>query len=1576
MCLLLAKFFLLIFSWLQVQGSAEQPSADTAQSDQLPTPRRSSRRRSVRFEGAGTPDLESRDSENSVCAADKLQGSGSASHKTASPEVENKISRSKSSSEETSQKSGELTTSLNPPWPQPNVMAGGGEKLVDTLSSRDTSLSLKSVSSESSGGEEKCTKNVEESDPFFRPFKSLSQTLPRTASMGSEKSGVASSEGSVRLMTRKTRSQEMAVLTTSVMGRDRELAGKSSSPPSMFTRLDRWLKKSPPADKPEETGKVLRSPDEANRPLKETRAHEKVSPPRSGTTLVEETQSPTQHAGETGTANLSVKETPTKTSSSCSPVERSVASVFNLSVTLKQAAADAGKATAAGEMSDVVPHSLGLTPSVPQQERFPEVDQGHNTRALPCLIPVQVDADMSAENDELNQEPPVLCEIASQGFSTELQNRSPPGLESSELGSAKHSEVVVVEDSVPDAHQDSACLDHKTLFGFSELLKEKNEPIGSELKDSESENEAASMEMSENLLTNTEASVTEEYNPHLTGTLRLTPLKHHSVAISPAPDASDSSCSQQQQSTSSNSEVTPTSSQRSELLDCEGGFDPARESTLGESTVHAKKRKQLTPKRIADPQLLRRTSRKKTEKKPLCDCCKDGPNIYHQNSPRETGKQHRRSRNGSPSQSPKRQRRRCSKGSASQSPPTVKSPVGKRTRRSLSQGADGSQSREGESEVEGCGLDVELTGEAEEGAGDKRKDLSPQDMGEKTPEMKTNSTPLRHSTTKRKMEVARLRSMSLPLRTSLDDATKADFHLNRWPLSKPVPAMKLQKADMEVCDGVESKVQHMSDESAICTKVVKKNSPCRKVTRSASAEAPLRGGVSRLKLKKLARQKKDKFIRSPPKLRLRQRNRDKVSSHSKSENALSEQPGGKRVASSPPPMIDDVKETDAIDRLTVDPQPDGEAIVSERILAPGEEMMPRSGRQGKRRTKQHRSSSASSAQPGSSSSTGFSDASVPQGRRPVRFHSGKVVPRRIHGRRKQRAVLINFERRRGRLRVRSAPARTSSENASEEVEIEQYESHQLSLDMVSQTKPDVESADQAPPSANLTADAVEVLTDSHAAMHPVLLGEASADTNALKDFTAEKGEAGVSCDPDAGDVSNRLAVHADAGSVIAMETGMDGSEDMFEDGPGKDSLQMVDPTVSTGEVEHLAEPAAGKEDLDKQVAIPDDEKAAMGGSESAFQETESMPDGKDTKLCSGYGAGDELPGFLHQLKNVQDDVQQMTAEDVLTKDSAVRVFPSGQAGGRQMMVEDVFTEDSATRLSSPSQAGVEQMTAEDVFTEDSATHLSSPIQAELELEEEDLSPAAIFENNSAEKVVEAVLKEDSTAGDAGLPAEETAGSSEDAGTLQVDQSAEKRHTAVQTLPESWEHRKLSKEEILNIIAESDVAPAEIIAALQTKTSKARRLFPSSSPVPNRRFKRPPYTSLPGRGMKMVEQSMLMQKQFGGYPTKTTGSQLDGENENLAGVTISVVSSPTTSPSGSILKRRGTLMPQEAEIPEDLSQTPTPIKVSCVSAFCACVWMFCTSVAALWVLKNRCDGFCLKAAIQYSLNNSAGNCDLL
>ena len=1441
-------------------------------------------------------------------------------------------------------------------------MAGGGEKLVDTLSSRDTLLSLKSVSSESSGGEEKCTKKVEESDPFFRPFKSLSQTLPRTASVGSEKSGVTSSEGSVRLMTRKTRSQEMAVLTTSTMGRDREVAGKSSSPPSMFTRLDRWLKKSPPADKPEEMGKVLRSPNEANRPLKETRAHKKVSPPRSGTTLVEETQSPTRHAGEMGTADLSVKETPTKTSSSCSPVERSVASVFNLSVALKEAAADAGKATAAGEMSDVVPHSLVLTPPVPQQERFPVVDQALNTRALPSLIPVEVDADIFAENDELHQEPPVLCDMASQGFSTELQNHSPPRLESSELGSAKHSEVVVVEDGVPDAHQDSACLDHQALFGFSELLKEKNEPIGSELKSSESENESASMEMSENLLTNTEAGGTEEYNPHLIGTLRLTPLKHRSVAVSPAPDASDSSCSQQQRSTSSNSEVTPMSSQRSELQDCEGGFDPAKESTLGESTVHAKRRKQLTPKRIADPQLLRRTSRKKTEKKPLCDCCKDGPNIHHQNSPRDTGKRHQRSRsNGSPSQSPKQRRRRCSKGSASQSPPTVKSPVGKRTRRSLSQSADGSQSREGEIVVEGCGLDVELTGEA-----DKRKDLSPQDMGEKTPEMKTNSTPLRHSTTKRKMEVARLRSMSLPLRTSLDDATKADFDLGSWPPSKPVPSMKLQKADVEVCDGVESKVQRMSDESAICTKVVK-NSPCRKVTRSTSAEAPLRGGVSRLKLKKLARQKKDKFIRSPPKLRLRQRNGDKVPSHGKNENALSEQPGGKRVASSPPPVIDDVKETNAVDRLTVDPQPDREAIVSERILTPGEQMMPRSGRQGKRRTKQHRSSSASSAQPGSSSSAGFTDASVPQGRRPVRFHGRKVVPRRIHGRHKQRAVLVNFERRRGRLRVRSALARTSSENASEEVEIERYESHQLSLDTVSQTKPDVESADQAPPSANLTADAVEVLTDSHAAMHPVLLGEASADTDALKDFTAEKGEAGVSCDPDTGDVGNKSAVHADAGSVIAMQTGMDGSEDMFEDGPGKDSLQMVDPTVGTGEAEHLAEPAAGKGDLDKQVAIPDDEKAAVGGSESAFQETESMPDGKDAKLCSGYGAGDELPGFLHQLKNVQDDVEQMTAEDVLTKDSAVHVFPPGQAGGKQMMVEDVFTEDSATCHSSPSQAGVEQMTAEDVFTEDSATHLSSPSQAGLELEEEEeLSPAAIFENDSAEKVVEApcgksgfehveaVLKKDSTAGDAGLPAEETAGSSEDAGTSQVDQSAEKRHTAVQTLPESWEHRKLSKEEILNIIAESDVAPAEIIAALQTKTSKARRLFPSSSPVPNRRFKRPPYTSLPGRGMKMVEQSMLMQKQqqFGGYPSKTTGSQLDGENESLAGVTISVVSSPTTSPSGSILKRRGTLMPQEAEIPEDLSQAPTPIKVSCVPAFCAWVCMFCTSVAALWVFKKQ------------------------
>ena len=1563
-------------------GKADQSSTDKAQSDYLPAPRRSSRRRSVRFEDGRTPDLESKESENSICASDKLPGISSASHKTASLDVENRIGSSKGSSEDSSQRCGEQGKSPNQPWPEPNVMAGGSEKLIDTLSSKDTSLSVISVSSGSSG-EEKRAKSVEESDPFFRPFKSLSQTLPRTASIGSEKTVVPGSEGSVRLMTRKTRSQEITVSATPTAGRDKELAGKSSSPPGMFTCLDRWLKKSPSTDNSEEAKTVSQSPKEANKLLKETGAHEKVSPPRSSTALVEETQSPTQHAGEVVAAHLSIQETPPKPSSSSSPAERSVASVFILSTALK-GAADAEKERATDKLSEVA-----LKQPVLQLTRLSEKDLVNTSHALPPLIPAQADADEFAENEEFNLEPPVLCNhMASQGFSPELQNCSPPRLGSSELGSVRENEVMVVEDSMPHAHENSTCRDHQTLFGFSELLQMEHEPSGSDSKHLEGKNEAAGMEVSENLrtnmeanetndapgteasenlltkteanetneaagmevsenlLTNTEASETNEaasteasenlltsteanetneaasteasenlltntetaesqdYNPHLTATLPLKPLKHCSVAFSPASETSDSSGSQEQHSSSNNMEVTPTSSQRSQLSDSEVSFDPAREATLGERTVRAKKRKQLMPKKIADPQLLRRTSRKKTERKPVCDCCKGGPNDHHQNSPHDSRKQ---------------RRRQHSKGSPPQSPPTVKSPVRKRARRSLNGGTSSSPTQEQGSEVPGCDSEIKLTGEIEEGAGNKLKDLSPQDIGEKTPEMKTNSTPLRHSTTKRKMEAARLRSMSLPLRTSLDDVTKSNLDLDNvplsqlaadldnLPLSRLAVSMKLQRAEVDVCDSVEKQAKNRPDKDVVCAKM-KKSRPRRKMAEDVCADASPKGGMSRLKLKKRARQKKDTLIRSPPKLRLRQRSSDKISGQDKSESVTLEQPGGIGVMSSPPPVHNNVKETDPVDRLAADPDPDSDVVIADPSVTAGEQMMRRSGKKGKKETKQKTSSAVSSAQPGSSSASSIREASVSQSRPPVRFHCGRMVYRRIRGRRRQRVVFINFDRRRGCPRVKSAPAKAVSENASEEVEIEQYESHQLSLDSASQTKTDAESVDQAPQSADLSAsaDATSVPSDTHATVHQVLSAEVTAD---MKAVSREDAEVGVDCLPDTGDVNSSWAVVADADCVTAMETGVDGSEDMFEDSPAEEGTsQTSDPKVSTVEEEHLGKPAEGslqnsiaettsqgKEDLDKQSDTAADEKEVVTGSKSASQEVQSTSDNTDTKLCSGGAAGDELPGFLHQL-NVQDEHEQMTAEDLFTEDSAVHVFPHNQAG--------------------------------------------------LEQEEEELSPAAIFENSVAEKGVEGprgrngfdevgtVLRKDNAVGDTQLSTQETAVPGEDAGAAEADQSAEKHHTAIQTSPESQGRRKLSKEEILNIIAESDVSPAEIIVALQTKTSKARRLFASSPPKPDRRFKRLPYT-LPGRGMKMVERSILMQKQqqFGGYPTKSMGSQLDVEDESSPGARISVLSSPTTSPSGSILKRRGTPVSQEAEIPEDPSQTPTPIKVSCMLALC-------------------------------------------
>ncbi|KAK7109715.1 telomere-associated protein RIF1-like isoform X2 [Littorina saxatilis] len=1629
----------------------EPATTSQADADKFATPRRSSRRRSVRFEDS---EQESRDSDSPVITAINPPGQTTASNKTSSVEMvekltsksssEEKSASSKSSSEEVSQKSGEGKRSFNlPPPPEQNVMAAVVEKLVDTLSSRDTSLSAKSLSSQSSG-EEKQAKSIEENDPFFRPFKSLSQTLFSTRSTG----GADHSDGSVLLLTRRTRSQESVVSKQTVPKNDTELTGKSGGDPprSMFTGLEKWLKKAS-GDKAE-GGK-----EKTEEPSKKTDLFQEITPPRSGVMLVEETQSPTSLIRESPLTNMSIQETPPKTSASSSPVERSVASasVSSLSAALKETVSSVKVGNKESDESNDAVSILPFKEPFVQLERLSEVDllQQREDIQQPSS-PMEEDTTASKENDvEVSVEPPVLGDedMASQGFSLEQEHSTPPDL-------APESEETVGQDV--KTGEKSIPLDHQNLFGFAELLEDK--PVANNLNNSQEEKALnESIEDDEEAVRESLPAEAQGYNPDLTATLRLTPPQKRTVPHSQTSEASSSSNSQKSSSSSTPGKDAQKSSQEMEPPESDVSFDPAKDSTLNENAERpSERRKQRTPKRIEDPQSLRRTPRKKKGKKSFCSCCKDGANTHHLSSPRNSGKRKRQSGKQDPQteeKSPvrKRGRKSLSQGSVSS---LADSPVPKRTR-SLSQGGissgtespirrakslsqrDVSNSAESpiskikslsnnaESPISrvkslsqqsvGSSSPAKQSKISQEGPisnlqqGQELMDPSPQDMGEKTPDTKTNSTPLRLSTTKKKMEAAKRRSLSL-------SKEAADSDSDDIPLSKIGDVSKLKKTEGDqqssesvdiVCAAVlkcSPSGREWKNKTSLGSKTLKKISPALTVSKR---------GVSRLQLKKLAKHRLKKAVRSPPKLRLRQRKAEspgteKDGSESRPLKQLIEE---KIVALELQAQRSIDKSSVGVDKL----KGSQEVQFTEEIMTDptqnSEEQAPKENNEKEKVTSKESSSKISEEQPAEGSqkkeneNSSLSKAkSISRKVRPVSAsashttfsHTRRLLNRRANTKPKKKTVMVKFERgRRLRPVTRSALATAKAEQVEE---IEEYESNQLSVDIVSQSQtrlelkdPEVEQADPEP-----SSDAGSVLNDKQAEKGTCISDDSVADKNSEKDpEIVNSGSVASVSDTKAGDGEGIESVKP---TETDMDVSAEGSEDMFADSCPQEAVEMSKSSHSgeekenlelssgdkqeapvsevaavlqenscptdTSETEEKQDPACtcfSDDNLDPAEDSPSNEKKQpagelstgdkdiplkVGGSQESTNKNDTETSDTDNVIKQIFLSDDtgnsESLGFQFQSAQ-QDECETMEEEEessTFTEDSVERLFPHNQVG-----LEDLEEEEEEEELSS---AGMVQdklpFSGEDSPSEAAGKSLSNETETVLNRDPvrlnsvPDLSCQEAIEDQSADGLEEVSVAEKQHASmqtSPGMLELET----QKRLTTQMELTTQEglNHTAVQTSPQKQlsSERKFTKKEILEIIAASDVTPTEIIAALQTKTPNARRLFPtntsSSSSSSSQAGKLQGH--LPSRGFEMLQQSMRLQKKqhrLGGYPM-AAGRNVGRVGASPIAVPI-IISSPSASPTNSILKRQGMSSLQEEEelLAESAPETPTPTKKRRVS----------------------------------------------
>ncbi|KAK7453917.1 hypothetical protein BaRGS_00039608 [Batillaria attramentaria] len=757
----------------------ERPSAAGSASEliQTPTPRRSSRRKSVHFEESSSSVPASKESDNSSVDGRpwKLNPTESSSLENGSATVSAKesVPSSKSSSDEQGEKSLEGKKSLNLPAPEPNLLAAIGDKLVDTLSSKEMSLS----STKGSSGEEKKDES-DENDPFFRPFKALSQSPPVTRAHLSDKN---IPENSVRLLTRKTRSQEVI---GSAKSAGKEPTVKSAGERPLFTSLEKWLRKTPAVGDKPQASTATESPEIIA-----------DSPPLQKTTsmLVEDTQSPKKLARAQKMADLSILETPPKDSASVSLSGLQQSAVPKLKGVLENNSVGDQGSTAADAVL-----SLGLKEPVLQLERLSEADLAKNAvvTSLPSSMEIdnmETDVETSKQHRqqlETNLDPSVLMdEAASHGMYPESHSTSVSVLASAQSGSSSENKPSL------DSQQGKS-QNHQNLFGFSELLDASSNDAENADEQTASGSAAVKDSACESMVTNTVEEKSEKcemYDPGLTSTLQTPPRKR----IAPRSlDTDLSSPSSQSEKNSGTSESQASPSQTSSQSESEvPDFDPTKDSTLADAGDHAKRRKQRKPKKIEFPEKLRRTPRRKKQRKSICACCVDGPSPHHGKTHGETTK-------------------------------ALESP---------------------RKEV--------ATREASSKEDKKKPALSPQDLGEKTPELKSSSTvtPVRKSTTKSKMEVARRRSISKSFNTALERSGQSDSDSEDLPLSQ------------------------LAQPSKSMTKIVEKGSDSNANERKTSPQSgrvsarPPTRSASKLRLNKLSRQRAGQVIRSPPKLRVRQR---------------------------------------------------------------------------------------------------------------------------------------------------------------------------------------------------------------------------------------------------------------------------------------------------------------------------------------------------------------------------------------------------------------------------------------------------------------------------------------------------------------------------------------------------------------------------------------------------------------------------------------------------------------------------------------------------------------------------------
>ena len=757
-------------------------------SDKLPAPRRSSRR--VRFEETGTLQKQSQ-------VSDMLG-------KTSVPVREEGVRLAGTSSSEGTGNEADQDSPSRLSSPPPNLMAACAEKLISS-SSGDTSMSA--ISTSQSSGEE------ERKSSCGKGGASAHQTL-----------SVSTAGGDV---TRKSPSQSENQTDASQPKSSQKLTLNDLKGTGVhtYTTLVDWLKKSN-ADKKCENS--LKQPAETTEDSSTETKQQQASPATDVVTFVEETQSPKETTGTTTTAKTSVQETPTKLPMS--------------SVIIEDSMDNTTQSRSLGGM-----RILRNRRSVTQVEKSSD---SNLLEELPPKLSPPAPTETPAQPSPFSFKPPVVCdEVASQGFPVEQEDASDsPVLGSPEQGGAKKIKTGGSNrcGRVSQDQRDQALLDKHNLFGFLGLLNEDNSPTSKESDPEDGKGDEA-VDAEKDLFTCSSEADGERFQPQLFATLRQTPPRHHSGSDSVAATADSS----QKQSASSSTRDSPPASQESQVSNSPSSFDPTKESTLTDGLERAKKRKQHTPKKITDPQLLRRTSRRKVEKTSKCACCIGKPTSHHQNSPKNSARQSWKRPRGK--QSP-------------QSQTDARSPARKRTRRPVSEGVSPARDR-----MEGTTASTD-TKKPLTTPGETVADLSPQDIGEKTPEMKTSSTPLRHSTTKRKLEVARRRS----LRPALNKLTQSE-------IDHMVPSQAVNgETGTNMCpkdsDGPEPDLH--TEESEKASEETERHQ--RMTVDSAAGEASTRA-TSRMKLKKLSWRTLNKAVRSPPKLRLRKK-KDTVPSADKDGN--------------------------------------------------------------------------------------------------------------------------------------------------------------------------------------------------------------------------------------------------------------------------------------------------------------------------------------------------------------------------------------------------------------------------------------------------------------------------------------------------------------------------------------------------------------------------------------------------------------------------------------------------------------------------------------------------------------------